>query len=88
MNLRGTIAITSNWAQLNLDRGQISNGAPIEGFVVLMKDPMSPSPTSAERINAARQYFVANDGIHYTVSGQFVDSALLKYFLVANATQG
>jgi hypothetical protein len=88
MTLTGTIIITDNWAQLNLDPGQTVNGNPIQGFVVLQKNPLAPAPTDAQRINAARQYFGGQQGVHYTVTGQPHAIGGLLFLLVTNAVQG
>jgi hypothetical protein len=83
MNLTGTIEITPDWAQLDLDPKQA-----IAGSVVLMKDPMSPNPTDDERIDAAREYFKPEQGVHYTLTGQPQPAGSVRYFLVTDAVQG
>lgn len=83
ITLFGTIRTNdSNWAQLDLDQGQNRNGQPIQGFVVLLKDPMSPDPTSPERIKAAYAYFSAKAGLHCTLQGEWVPDGALQYFYV------
>jgi len=36
-----------------------------------MKDPMSPNPTDDERIDAAREYFKPEQGVHYKPMAEF-----------------
>jgi hypothetical protein len=83
MNVTGDIQLTANWAQLNLDPGQ-----PVNGYVVLMKNPMAPGATQAERIAAAYNYFATKDGVHYRLSGQLTPSGGINYFLFTRAVAG
>jgi hypothetical protein len=53
-----------------------------------MKDPMSPNPTDDERIDAAREYFKPEQGVHYTLTGQPQPAGSVRYFLVTDAVQG
>jgi hypothetical protein len=87
MTLTGRINITQNWAQLNLDPGQLANGEEIQGFVILEKNPISPGATDAQRIDAARQYFEQQKGLHYKMTGELQTGGALQYLLVQNATQ-
>jgi hypothetical protein len=87
MTLTGTIDITQNWAQLNLDPGQFANGQQVQGFVILEKDPIAPGATDPQRIDAGRQYFEQQKSLHYKVTGQFQTSGGLQYLLVQNAMQ-
>jgi hypothetical protein len=82
MNLTGTIEITANWAQLDLDPDQAN-----EGIVILMR-PMGAGATDADRIDAGYQYFDGQQGIHYTLTGQFQQAGDLNYLLVTNAVKG
>jgi hypothetical protein len=83
MNLTGTIDITPNWAQLDLDPGQA-----LEGYVILMRDPLASNPTDTQRIAAARRYFRSAQGLHYTLTGQLQGSDGRQFLLVTNDLQG
>jgi hypothetical protein len=85
MTLTGTIELTRNWAQLNVDSGQALDGQPIQGPVILMMQPGGQSSTDQDRINAAFQYFGQQAGVHYTLTGIWQASSGRQFFLVQQA---
>lgn len=86
--LAGTISITDNWAQLNLDPGQTWNGQPIQGYVVLLKDLLVWSPTDLQLMANARRYFRTADGAHCVLSGQIESGGDQQYFRITTDVCG
>ena len=82
VTLTGYLRITPNWAQLNLDPNQ-----QLQGYVVLMKDPMKAQATDGDFMDAARGYFIHHDGDHYSFIGELTNSGNQNYLLMTNFVQ-
>jgi hypothetical protein len=83
VNLEGTISMTEDWAEFDLDPLQA-----LTGYVILMRPPLSDNPTDVERVDAAYEFFNGDNGSHYILTGQLQGPGPVHFFLVTDAVEG
>ena len=83
--IEGTIAIpeTPSWPLLRLAPGQVRDGEPIQGDVLLLKDrPSSSNNSDEDSLQAAYNYFSQFNGAHCSLTGKWKPDATVRTFKV------
>jgi hypothetical protein len=83
MNLQGTISMTEDWAEFDIDPMQA-----IAGYVVLMLTPLGENPTDVQCVDAAYAYFNGENGNHFSLDGQLQGHGPIHFFLVTQVVKG